>query len=46
MYVKFREFHTSGDCHYINIFLLVLGLVKGDEMGRACSTNGGEKECI
>jgi hypothetical protein len=21
-------------------------MVKGDEMGRACSTNGGEAECI
>jgi hypothetical protein len=23
-----------------------VGLVKEDEIGRACSTNGGEEECI
>jgi hypothetical protein len=31
---------------FLFYFLFLMTYVKEDEMGRACSTNGGEEECI
>jgi hypothetical protein len=32
--------------HFLNFELAIQFLLKEDEMDRACSTNGGEAECI
>jgi hypothetical protein len=40
-----RKLH-NGELHNLYSSPNIIKMIKEDEMGRACSTNGGDEECI
>jgi hypothetical protein len=40
-----RKLHNE-ELHNLYSSPSIIRMIKEDEMGRACSTNGGEEECI
>jgi hypothetical protein len=42
---RWRKLHNE-ELHNLYSSPSIIRMIKEDEMGRACSTNGGEEECI
>jgi hypothetical protein len=40
-----RKLHNE-ELHNLYSSPIIIRMIKEDEIGRACSTNGGEEECI